>query len=166
MESRNDAATARLPLGSPITGGLGFLPPVTLFSILDDLSDFAIFGGIDAETLRGVADLFDEGSYAAGTRIIEEGTRGNRLYIVASGNAEVTVRCPTNGGDQVESVLATHGRGATFGEMELLDTQVRSATVTAIERTETIELTNMGLLRIFERDPDTFRMLIMNSPAT
>jgi len=46
--------------------------------------------------------------------------------------------------------------------MELIDTQKRSATVTALIHTETLELTNMGLFKIFQRDPDAFRMVMMN----
>ena len=131
-------------------------------SILDDLQDFAFFGGIDRETLEKVGDLFDAGSYPPGTRIIVEGSSGNRLFIITSGRAEVSVRGPDADGHKTESVLATHGRGDTFGEMELLDTQKRSASVTALEPVETLELTNMGLYQIFLRDPDVFRMIVMN----
>jgi CRP-like cAMP-binding protein len=61
-----------------------------------------------------------------------------------------------------ESILATCERGATFGEMELLDTQNRSASVTALEPTETVELTSMKLYQVFLQDADVFRMIIMN----
>jgi CRP-like cAMP-binding protein len=129
---------------------------------LNDLSDFSFFGGINPEALRAVLDLFGQGSYDPGTRIIEEGSRGKRLYIVTSGRTEVRVRFPDPGGDEPESVIATNARGDTFGEMELLDTQERSASVVAIEATTTIELTNNDLYEIFRRRPDVFRMIMMN----
>lgn len=135
---------------------------MTLAAILGDRNEFAIFGGIEPDALAGVSDLFEAGSYPAGARIIEQDSSGNRFYIITAGRVQVSVRSPRPDRAGTESVVATHGRGATFGEMELLDTQKRSATVTALEPTETIELTNMGLYKIFLRDPDVFRMMIMN----
>jgi CRP-like cAMP-binding protein len=133
-----------------------------LNAIIGELSEFAIFGGIEARALARVSDLFESGSYPAGAHIIEQETSGNRFYIVTAGRVQVSVHSTLPNETRTESVLATHGRGATFGEMELLDTQKRSATITAIEATDTIELTNMGLYEIFLRDPDVFRMMIMN----
>ena len=133
-----------------------------LEAILDDLSDFAFFGGIEPEALKKVTDLFNEESFEPETRIIEEGSRGNRLYILTSGRTEVRVRTGGDGDDGTETVLATHKRGDTFGEMELLDTQVRSASVITIEPTTALSLTNRGLYEIFMRRPDIFRMIMMN----
>ncbi len=133
-----------------------------LHSILEDLTDFAVFGGIERDALAKVGDLFDTGAYPAGANIITEGDKGDRFYILTSGRVQVSVRCPPPNDSSVETVLATYERGSTFGEMEMLDTQKRSATVTALEPTEAIELTNMGFYNIFLRDAEVFRMMILN----
>ena len=128
--------------------------------ITERLNEFSIFGGIDAEALIKLDDLFDIRTYGPGAHLIDEGAKGHRLYIITSG--EVTVSMHGDSGTDGEVPLAELRAGESFGEMELIDTQMRSATVIAKTGTETLELTNMGLFRIYERDPDSFRMLMMN----
>ena len=132
-------------------------------TIKSRLNEFSIFGGIEAESLLELSDLFKAGFYPAGSLLIEEGERGIRLFVITRGSVEVTKGIESAGRSPAHRLqLATLKSGDSFGEMEILDTQQRSATVTAREETETIELTNIALLRIFERDPTCFRMLIMN----
>ena len=131
---------------------------MTLASILDELNDFPLFGGILPEDLAPMEDLFLSGSYEKGDHLIDEGTRGDRLYLMVEGTADVTA----NLGERGELQLAILRRGETFGEMELIDTQDRSATVIAAEPTKTLELTNMKFLKLFNRDPNVFRIMMMN----
>lgn len=137
---------------------------MSIESIADRLNDFSIFGGIEQGQLGNVADLFESGTYAEGDHIIDQGTQGTRLYVITAGKVGISIHSPGSAdeGANRELSLATMGRGDCFGEMEILDTQARSATVIALEPTETIELTNMALLKLFERDPNAFRFLIMN----
>lgn len=58
----------------------------------------------------------------AGTVIVREGDAGDRFYIVAEGELEVT---------QAEAPLTELGAGGYFGEIALLRDVVRTATVTA-----------------------------------
>ena len=131
---------------------------MTLQSILDDLNSFPIFGGILPDDLAKMEDLFISGDYAEGDHMIDEGTKGDRLYIIVSGTAEVTANLE---GQKILQ-LATLKRGETFGEMELIDTQDRSATVIALEPTTTLELTNMKFFKLFQRNPEAFRIIMMN----
>lgn len=135
---------------------------VDLSPVLDHLNDFAFFGGIDREQVAAVTSFFEQRAYPAGKRIIEQDTDGRRLYIIISGRVEIRLRCSTPGEEGSESVLCTAGRGEHFGEMEMLDTQPRSASARALEPTTTLELSNMGLLGIFQHDPEIFRYIVMN----
>lgn len=130
--------------------------------ILHNLEEFSFFGGIPPKQLAGVADLFEEAAYPAGARIIEQDSLGDRLYIIISGEVEIRVWRSASGEENEESTLIALGRGEHFGEMELLDTQRRSASAVAVQATETLELTNMGLYAVFQRDPDAFRLIVMN----
>lgn len=132
-----------------------------LLSHLGDLEDFSFFGGITSDTLEQIDDLFEAGSYPAGSTIIAEGNTGRRLYLITAGQVKISVQA-SNNGTTATCVLDTLERGATFGEMELLDTQARSATVTAAIDTKTVELTNMAFYQLFLRDPEAFRMIMMN----
>ena len=131
---------------------------MSIESITGRLNEFPIFGGIEASALLEIGDLFDSQTYPTGAHLIDEGAHGNRLYIITSGTVAVSMHL----GPERELPLATLEAGETFGEMELIDTQQRSATVIALEETETLELTNMGLLKLFKRNPDAFRMVMMN----
>ena len=138
---------------------------MSIESITGRLNEFSIFGGIEADALLELADLFETRTYPVGAHLIDEGQQGNRLYVITEGAVVVSVGVDASkgragGDDQLQ--LATLGAGDTFGEMELIDTQKRSATVIALRQTATLELTNMGLFAIFQRDPDAFRMIMMN----
>jgi CRP/FNR family cyclic AMP-dependent transcriptional regulator len=61
-------------------------------------------------------------SYKAGQTIVEEGKPGNLMYVVKSGKVDLRVR-----GKTVETLEP----GGIFGEMALLDNEVRSATAVA-----------------------------------
>jgi NADH dehydrogenase len=62
--------------------------------------------------------------YEPGQEVFREGDLGDCLYVVLSGEAEVTQRAPGS-----EKVLARLGAGEVFGEMALLEQTTRNATV-------------------------------------
>jgi CRP-like cAMP-binding protein len=81
-----------------------------------------LFSELDDKTVDGLAAEFIERHFDAGTAIATEGLDGLNFFIVASGEAAVSVR-----GESV----GTLGPGASFGEVALVDKSARSATVTA-----------------------------------
>ena len=72
-------------------------------------------------------------TFEPGTIIVKIGDPGDYAYIVQKGKVEVSV--PSRNG---KKVLAELGQGEIFGEMAIIDSSPRSATVTAIETTEVI----------------------------
>jgi CRP-like cAMP-binding protein len=70
---------------------------------------------------------FDGHEVATGTTVIREGDAGQGLFVVLSGEVEVSKRQ----GDGAELSLARLRAGDVFGEMSLLTNQPTSATVTA-----------------------------------
>jgi CRP-like cAMP-binding protein len=71
---------------------------------------------------------FDGHEVAEGTVVIREGDAGQGLFVVLSGEVEVSKRQAGGGGDLS---LARLRAGDVFGEMSLLSNQPTSATVTA-----------------------------------
>ena len=71
------------------------------------------------EIFKDSEDLVE---HPAGTVIIEEGQEGDRMYVVMEGKARVSLK---------GRHLATAGPGEIVGEMALINSQLRSATVTA-----------------------------------
>ena len=92
--------------GAPVEA----LRPVPLFA---DLTD---------EELTQVAVLLKERHFVAGETIVKEGTDGAAFFLIESGTANVSVR-----GTERTSL----GPGDYFGEIALIDEDVRSATIAA-----------------------------------
>ena len=81
-----------------------------------------LFADLDDKTVASLAGEFVERNFAEGAVIATEGVDGLNFFIVASGEASVTVQ----GSD-----VRTLGHGDSFGEVALVDKSARSATVTA-----------------------------------
>ncbi len=85
--------------------------------------------------------------YAAGEIIVREGDAGSSMFVVQSGEAAVTL-AGTDGD------VARLPPGAFFGEISLLTGERRTATVTAVQDCEVIEI-----------GADAFRELVLADPA-
>jgi CRP-like cAMP-binding protein len=79
--------------------------------------------GLSAAELRLLATTLQAESFPPGANLFLEGERGDSLYIVAAGEVAISRRIQGRG----ENLLATLGRGGIFGEMALVDDQLRSA---------------------------------------
>jgi CRP-like cAMP-binding protein len=86
-------------------------------------------------------------SYPKGATPIEEDAPGHAMFVVVSGEAEVTVM-----GDKTP--VARLRAGDIFGEMSLLTGARRSATVTAVTPLETVEVSKQALAHVLEHSPD------------
>ena len=78
-----------------------------------------------------------------GEAVIREGTMGDKMYIVVSGELEVK----KDGGPR----LAVLGEKQVFGDMALLDDEPRSASVVAIGEVHLLSLQRSNLERILRR---------------
>lgn len=105
----------------------------------DILARMPLFRPLSERELLRVLQVTDVVAYKNGETVITEGEKGEELFIVLSGKVKVQ-----RGGAE----LATFGPGDHFGEMALVRSQPRSATVTAagpselmvIRRTEFFEI--------------------------
>ncbi len=94
-------------------------------------------------------------SYADGEFIVHQGERGDCMYVVQSGQVEVILRSAGR-----EFCLATLGPGEFFGEMALVERDVRTASVRAIGETFVLTLDKAAFLRQVQQDPSlAFRMI-------
>jgi CRP-like cAMP-binding protein len=79
-----------------------------------------------------------------GARLLEEGKQGDTVLVLASGQATVS---------KAGATLAQLGPGAVLGEMALITSAPRSATVTATEPVEWFELSRGDVLELARREP-------------
>jgi small-conductance mechanosensitive channel/CRP-like cAMP-binding protein len=94
--------------------------------------------------------------YPAGAAVVRQGDEGDSLFLVASGQVEVSVRAS---GGSVERTLAALGPGDYFGEMSLLTGAPRSATIRAIEETSLVVLRKEALRPLLVADPTVLERL-------
>ncbi len=91
---------------------------------------FDIFAGLSEAELEVVKGMLSRQTYAKGETVFREGDPGQQLFVIAKGEASVRIRPP---GSQRDIRLVTFAAGTVFGEVALLDTEVRSASVQADE---------------------------------
>ena len=90
--------------------------------IFENLSKIILFKSFSQLKLYNLIDLINIEKYKSGEKIIKEGTKGEKFYIVKNGQVEVY---------QKSIYLRTLNSMEYFGERSLLTNEVRSATVIA-----------------------------------
>ena len=117
--------------------------PLTTMEKITFLRGSSFFASLPLEELYHVGLSIEEESVQAGTTVIKEGTMGDTMYIVVSGDLEVK----KEGGPR----LAVIGEKQVFGDMALLDDEPRSASVEALGEVHLLSLQRANLERILRR---------------
>ncbi len=99
------------------------------------LKAMALCRSLSAAELEAIAAIVETRDVAAGKELFREGDAGDGLFLVASGEIDVTKRAP--GG---EHSLARLGPGGVLGEMSLVTADARSATGRALVDTRVLHL--------------------------
>ncbi len=87
-----------------------------------------LFAGLGTAEIALVKDKLSRRVYAKGETVFREGDPGQQLFVIAKGEASVRIR-PAGATRDIR--LVTFAPGTVFGEVALLDTEVRSASVEA-----------------------------------
>ena len=107
------------------------------------LAKVPIFARLDQRELLRVMQVADTRSFGATEVLIREGERGDELYIVLSGKVVVS-----RGG----ATLTHLGQGQNFGEMALIRSVPRSATVVAEEPSEMLVIRRSDFFELLRRE--------------
>ncbi len=114
--------------------------------LLKEVPLFQLLGDADRTQL---AEQLEVVQYSAGAPIFSVGDPGDAIYVINSGKVEVFFKNDT--GERI--VLETAVRGDFFGELSLLDQGGRSASVVAVDDTETLRLDRDALERFLRSHP-------------
>lgn len=108
-----------------------------------------------AETMD-LLDIFGDSDdvieFAAGDVIMEEGDEGSVMYVVIEGEVKVLLK---------DKVVALAGPGEIVGEMALIDSDIRSATVTARSTCKLVPIDLPSFEALLRHVPD-FSKHVMN----
>ena len=117
--------------------------------IVDVLKRIQIFDGLSNRELRNFARISYQRTYAENETIVIEGQDSAGMYVILDGTVKVTRKVE----DGTTITLKTLEDGTFFGDVGLLDTAPRTATVTAIRSSRIIGFFRPELLTLIESDP-------------
>jgi CRP/FNR family transcriptional regulator len=114
------------------------------------LRSVPLFADLEPEELESFSQVAVPRSFPAGTRVFHEGDRSDACYIVSAGSFRVT----REHSDGRAITLATLGRGEVFGELAMLDHDVRSASAEALDDGELLALPASEVRALLSRHPE------------
>jgi CRP-like cAMP-binding protein len=122
------------------------------------LSGVRIFAGLSPAALELLEAQAQRSVVKPLEIVVREGDPGDRMFLIRSGE----VRACTNFGKETEVELARLGQGDCFGEMCILDTLPRSATVQATRETRLFSLHSVTLYALHVQHPQQFTVMLLN----
>ena len=115
-----------------------------------------LFQNLEDREIEQVLDRTSPREFPAGSEIIREGEPGDSMYIMISGEVEITKQLTLvlDKDTPKERVMIRlkADDGVYFGEMSLLEQDTRSATVTALTDCRLLELNHQDFLELIRLD--------------
>lgn len=115
-----------------------------------------LFSGLDPAAFKATVAAFEVRFVATGEALVEEGTVGKEAFFVARGELDVSKKSMKLGGAPL--ALARLGNGALFGEMALLSSAPRTATVSACRPSVVLAGSKAALDRVAAQAPEVGRV--------
>ncbi len=123
---------------------------VDIEKTIASLAGVPLFRGLKQRQLERLVQRFVSREYAPGEAVVTQGTGGEGIFIIVSGQTEA-VREQLDGS---KVVLNTFGPTDFFGELALLDDGLRTASVTATAATQCLVLTRWDFLAALKDDAE------------
>lgn len=130
--------------------------------VIDNLRRVEIFAGLSDEELLHVADLCRAVRAPSGKVIFNEGDEGAEMYIIHEGSVRVMINTRTPDGSVAPSTINMLYSGQCFGEMILLNSASRSATISAAAPTTLIVIREDDFRNLCESNPRIGYQVIRN----
>ena len=118
-------------------------------SIIDVLKEVPVFEELSNREIQNIARIAYQRHYSAGEIIIHEGQNAAGMYIMVDGQAEVTKALA----DGTILHLTTLENSGLFGDVGLLDSSPRTATVKATRDSSVIGFFRPELLELMNSNP-------------
>jgi len=123
--------------------------------LLRCLGSSPILGGLDEPVRRKIVGRLELGWIAAGETLFEKGDRPDALYLIVQGELEAIARRD----DGSELVLSKMGPGSLAGEIQVLTSGARSATVRSAVATELGRLSRADLDDLADEHPEILQCI-------
>jgi len=113
---------------------------------IEILKQTDLFKGLPLAFFPGVISLFEKMSYDKRKTIFQEGDVGEDIYILGEGGVSIILNIPGIGEEEV-AILHPYD---FFGEMAIIDGDVRSATAIAHKGTELLRISRKDFLSLID----------------
>jgi CRP/FNR family cyclic AMP-dependent transcriptional regulator len=123
---------------------------------MDGLEKVSIFAKLSKQHVENLRKLAKKEKFNKDTTIFFQDDRSDALYVVISGAVKVF----QSADDGKERILNTLGPGEIFGELGLLDSSGRSASVATLEPTEVLTITNEDLRALVKASPEVLWRIV------
>ncbi len=115
-----------------------------------------LFSELEHDELNQIAGLAEERTFPRDTVIFNAGDVADSVFVIARGKVKVVVTSP----DGKDLILAVLGPGQVFGEMALLDSAPRSATVVSDTVVELVVIHRDEFQHLLASEPKISRRLL------
>ena len=124
--------------------------PIPLKNHRNKLDNIELFTGISNAVLDEIFSLMKEVSFKKNSHVITQGDNSRSLFIIIQGRLKVYA----NDEDGSQTIFTFLGEGDFFGELSLLDSAPRSASVTTVEDSTLLTLTHNNFIAVLEKHPE------------
>ena len=116
--------------------------------MLDELRKIPLFADLSEEDLERLYEMAETVSIPAGRLVLREGDQGDSLFVVLTGELEVTKRQSSQ-----DVLLALYKPGQFFGEMALLEQAPRSASVRTLQESRLLMISQVAFQTLLSCSP-------------
>jgi HEAT repeat protein len=113
------------------------------------LREVPIFNELSPEDLKRIAEIAQEEWYPKDTVLIRQGEEGSVMYVIVDGRLEVR-----HSKDGREEVLAERGRGDFVGEMAIIDSAPRAASLCTLTDARVLVIDDVTFKGILHERPE------------
>lgn len=126
-------------------------PLTSLENRVETLRKCIFLAGLDEGVLQELATRAETLRVPGGETIVTRGESGSAMYFIVSGSVRV---------HDGEVTWATLGQGEVFGEMAVLDSEVRSASVTTLDDTLLLSVERDVFYEALSNDSSAFKAVL------
>ena len=130
--------------------------------VIDNLRRVQIFAGLSDAELVQIARLCKALRVPAGKTVFSEGDGGDEMFVIHEGSVKVMLSTRAPDGSVGPSTINMLYAGQCFGEMILLDSASRSATVVAVEPLTLIVIRQAEFQELCDANPRIGYVVIRN----
>jgi MFS superfamily sulfate permease-like transporter len=123
------------------------------------LEEMEFLAGIEQQDLDRLSQRLMRRDFTQGETICQEGDAGDRMWLLAKGSVSVRLRL-RSGSESIR--IASLARGTIIGEMSLIDSARRSATIVADEAVVCYELLRNDFDAMLSNQPEIATKLLSN----